>query len=181
MKEKIKKIIFITSILYAITIFSLMLYSYNTSNVVFEFTDSKENKELITKYKEELNTVKDSSCKETISDIIKHYENTSYNGNVNVKDYYFSSEGILTYALPLFEACELTEEERQDLSVDYLTAMLQFEEVINDIRWQYEIRIPDSNNRLVVQPLLNSLRYKINREAILDIIDKSINILKESE
>ena len=181
MKETLKKFIFITSIFYAVTIVLLMLYSYSTSTVLFKFTDSKENLKKLDEYKEELKTIEDSACKSTINDLIVHYEKTSYNGEVNLKDFYFSDEGILKYAQSHFTNCELDEKEKEELSNYYVTAMLQFEETINDIRFQYEIRIPDRYNRGVIQPILNNLRYRTNRNTILDLIDTSINILKESE
>ena len=178
MKDKIRKLIFITAIIYSIVIVCLMVYSYGNSINAFEFNDSEENKELLNKYKGRMLNIEDNSCKNAISDLIGYYEDTSYNGLVNLKDKYLSEKGLLSYIPPIIDNCNLKDDVRSSLALKTITASIQFDEIASPLFFQYELRIPDLTNRSIQEVYLNSINYNINRKNILETIELLLNFLE---
>ena len=177
MKENIKKTIFIISILYSFIIIALMLYSYSTSINTIEFNDDVKNIKTLNEYKEDLKNIEESTCKNTLNKLINHYEKTSYSGKVNLKD---MDEGrIIKYAKAIINDCNLNDEIKDSIAIKMITSSIQFDEVIQKLYFQYEIKIPDLNNRLAMEPNMNALRYNINRKNQLEVIKIIIDKLKE--
>lgn len=178
MKEKIKRIIFTVAILYSIIVVILMFYSYSTSINTMPFTDESDNINTLNKYKEDLKNIKESSCKNALNNLINHYERTSYNGKVNLKDKYMDEDGVLKYAQAIFNDCNLKEDVRQKIAIKTITSSIQIDEVLKELYFQYEIRIPDLNNRSIMEMSFNTIRYKINRENQLEVIEMLVDMLK---
>lgn len=181
MRDKIKSLIFIISMAYSIVIIVLMLYSYSTSINTIEFNDNEDNIKLLNNYKEKLANIEASTCKNSINELINHYEKTSFNGNVNLKEKYLGEVeiGIIKYAPSIIKECNLSDTDRSTMALKMLTSSIQFDEVIETLKFQYEIRIPDLNNRSMMETSLNPIRYNINRKNQLDIIEMLIDNLKE--
>ena len=178
MKDKIRKSLFITAVIYSITVIILMLYSYSTSINTIEFNDNSDNIKVLNEYKEDLKDLQDSSCKNNLNMLINYYERTSYNGMVNFKDKYIEEDGLLKYVSLIIDECNLSDDIKSSLAIKMITASIQFEEVIKDLVFQYEIRIPDFNNRSLMEVELNPLRYNINRKNQLETIKMLIDVLK---
>ena len=178
MKERVKELIFIISIVYSLFIIALMLYSFFTSHNIIELNDSSDNIELLNNYKESLKNIKESTCKSALNDLIAHYEKTSYNGEINFKNQVEASDGLLNHASSLLKSCNFDEETRKSVVHNMLIASIQFEEVLQKFYFQYEIRIPDLNNRELSEPSLNVIRYSINRNSQLETIKLIIDYLK---
>ena len=181
MKDEIKKLLLIFSIIYSIIIIVLISYSYNTSINTMEFNDDEENIETLNYYKNELNNIEESACKNEINKLINYYEKTSYNGNVNLKDKYMNEIGIIDYGASIIDSCHLSNSDRNKLGLKLISAAIQFDEVLELLRFQYEIRIPDLNNRSTLEIDLNTIRYNINRKNQLEIIEILIDNLKEGK
>ena len=179
MKDKIRNSLLIISIVYSVIIIILMICSYVTSSNTIEFNDDSKNIAVLDGYKEELNNIKESACKDSINNLINHYEKSSYKGQVNLKDKYLLEEGLIAYASETFENCKLDEKTKKEISTKILAASIQFDEVLQKLYFQYEIRISDLYNRSIIEPDLNSVRYKINRNLQLEIIEELIDNLKE--
>ena len=179
MKEKLKNTIFIISIIYSITIILLMLYTYTTSTNTIKLTDNKENITTLNNYKQRLNNIKPTPCTNSLNNLINHYENTSYNKKVNIKDKYNEKDWIVDYFQPINNNCNLDKETKESLSTKILTASIQFDEVLQKLYFQYELKIPDLNNRSLIEPNLDQIRYNINRKNQLDAIKTIIDLLEE--
>ena len=179
MKEKIKGIIFTIAIIYSIVIVLLMLYSYSTSINTMPFTDESDNINTLNKYKQDLKNIKESTCKSALNSFINHYERTSYNGIVNLKDKYMDEEIVLKYAEAVLNDCNLKENVRKKISFNLLTSSIQLDEILKELYFQYEIRVPDLNNRSIAEIDLSTISYHINRWYQLETIDMIIDMLKE--
>lgn len=178
MKDKIKDSIFIVSIVYSIIIISLMLFSYSTSVNTVEFNDDSENIKILNQYKENLKDIGESTCKSSLNNLINHYEKTSYNGKVNLKDKIMDEDFVLKYAAAIIKDCNLNDETRSSVALKMLTSSIQFDEVLQRLYFQYEIKIPDLNNRLIMEPSMDGIRYNINRKNQLEAIKMIIDVLE---
>lgn len=178
MKEKIKNSFFIISIAYSILVIVLMLYSYHTSINVIPFRDDEENLQALNDYKERLQNVNESSCKKALDNLINHYEKTSYDGDVNLQELYFSEDYYLEYAADIFNNCNLNKEERESIAIKMITASIQLDEIFQRLSFQYELRIPDLTNRDIMAIDTNTIEYNINRKNQLEIIKIVTDILE---
>ena len=99
MLEKIKKSLFVISIFYSIVIITLTFSTLKEMTTKVELHDTDENRNTLINYKKELEKFDKNKCTETINKIIKHYEDTSYDGEVNLKEMYeYDLEnGIISY------------------------------------------------------------------------------------
>jgi len=180
MKEKVKNGLFIISIVYSVLIIILMLIT--TSNLVttVELHDSKENKSKILEYKQQLLILEQNSCTETISKIIKHYEETSYDGKVSLRDMYEYdiNNSLLSYYIKVKENCKLSEdaEDKYNLPTKFITSSIQRDESYQRYYFQYELKLSDYFTRLIVEPSITSIEYEINRTMELEIISALIEI-----
>ncbi len=181
MKEIVKKYIFMVSALFSIVVVCMMITSYKAAYKEISLHDTNINKVLLNKYKNELSTIKDSDCKKAVEEIVKHYEDTSYDGKVDLRDKYFNGKSILGYTLKTFDSCNLTDEQKGILSSNFITSSIQFEEIVNELYFQYELSVPDSWTRSTLKPTMDNVRYRINRSSHLDLIGDLIQVLKEGK
>ena len=175
MKQNIKNILFIISIVYSLVIVILMLITNNNLITSVELHDSKENKIKLEQYKERLGMLKQNDCTKVIGEIISHYEETSYDGVVNLKemfDYDFDNS-LLNYYQKVKEMCKISDEKQKeyDLPVKFITASIQRDELYLTYYFQYELHFKDYINRLIIEPQIHSVEYQINRAAELEIIN----------
>lgn len=181
MKENIKKILLCISIFYSITI--IVLTSITASNLVstVELKDTQENKTKIAEYKQQLMTLPQNNCTEVIGEIISYYNETSYEGKVNLKEMYKYDyeKSLLSYYLKTRESCKLSkqDEEKYNLPTKFITASIQKDEMYQRYYFQYELKLTDYNTRIIVEPLLTNLEYEINRTMELEIISSLIEIV----
>lgn len=185
MKEKIKNILFSISIFYSITLIILLIF--NTLNLVteVELNDSEENKIKLNEYKEEVKSLEKNKCTDIINQIIKYYEDTSYNGKISLKEMYnYGTENnLLSYYINLKENCNLSEEniKKYDLPLKVLSASIQQDELYHRYYFQYEINIKDIFTRHVIEANLTNIEYKIRKNLELEIISNLIEISKMEE
>ena len=108
MKEKIKSVLFSASIFYSVLIVCLMIFTCITMTDSVELYDNDDNKVKLNNYKEIVSNMEDNECKKVINDIIKYYEDTSYNGSVNLKEMYDydGKNGLLSYYIKAKDACK---------------------------------------------------------------------------
>ena len=113
MKEKIKNVLFGISLFYSVVIVVLMCITLNNMKASIELNDSEENRNAIINYKEQLLTLEKNDCTKVIEKIIEHYEDTSYTGNVNLRDMYeYDNENsVLSYYGEAKEKCEISNED----------------------------------------------------------------------
>ena len=182
MKGKIKNMLFVISTFYSLVIVIFMvIISVNLINTI-ELHDSKENKEKINLYKQQLATLEQNSCTEVINEIITHYEATSYNGEVSLREMfeYDFDNSLLSYFLKIRENCNLdsNQEKKYNLPIKFITSSIQRDELYQRYYFQYELNINDIT-RLIIEPQLSGVEYQINRAMELEIISDLIKIAKE--
>lgn len=180
MKENIKNILFTISIFYSLVIIILMCVT--TSNLVInvELHDSEENRIKLTEYKVELRSLPKNSCTDVIEEIIRHYEDTLYDGKVNLRKMYEydTTNSILSYYNKAKDKCNISEEDEKkyNLSTKFITSSIQKDEMYQRYYFQYELRIIDYFNRLIIEPATTGIEYHINRTEELEIIKALIEI-----
>lgn len=180
MKEKIKSVLFNVSIFYSVLIVGLMVFTFSTMTYRVELYDNNENKSRLNEYKEIVSSMEDNECTLVIKDIIKYYEDTSYNGSVNLKEMYdYDGEnGLLFYYIKVKEGCNISEndENEYDLPTKFLSSIMYREIIYQKYNFQYELKFTDMYLRDIAEASIYSTEYHISRKTILDIIDDLIEI-----
>ena len=185
MKEKIKNIILTISEYYAVVTVLLMIFKINNIVDTVELTDSKENINKLNEYKEKYALLDKNSCTKLIGDVITHYEDTSYNGKVKLKDMwdYDGNNGLLSYYLKIKETCNFDDKilEEYNLPSKFLTASIQRDELYQRFYFEYELGFVDVYMRDIAAATLSSVEYNINRKNELEIIESLIEIYSKGE
>ena len=180
MKEKVKSLLFSASIFYSVLIVGLMIFTFSIMTDSVELHYSDDNKSRLSEYKEIVSKLEDSECKNVINDIIKYYEDTSYNGKVNLKEMYdYDGEnGLLFYSIKSKEGCNIseTDEKEYDLSTKFLSSIMYREGIYQRYGFQYELKFTDMYLRRIAEASIYSTEYHISRKTILDIISSLIEI-----
>lgn len=181
MKEKIKKQVFAISIFYSVVILFLMILNITSAVTSIELYDSEENRSKLNEYKKEIATLNQNECTTTINKIIKYYENTSYEGKVELKDIYNIEEGFLSYFGEMKDNCNLTDEQlkKYNLSNKFISSTIHQEEIFTKYYFQYELNFSDNLNRTIIEPTLYNIEYEISKNTQLEIISILLDISKE--
>ena len=128
MKEKIKSVLFSVSIFYSVLIVGLMIFTFSTITDSVELYDNDDNKVKLNNYKEIVSNMEDNECTLVIKDIIKYYEDTSYNGSVNLKEMYDydGNNGLLSYYIKAKDACNVSDadEKEYDFPTKFLSSIM---------------------------------------------------------
>jgi hypothetical protein len=185
MKEQVKRIIVTISMFYSLLILTLIIVKMNSFVTIVELTDSEENKNKLNEYIEKLNLLEKNDCTNLIDEVIKHYEDTSYDGKVKIKDMYAydGENSLLSYYLKIKDACNFKEEilEEYGLPTKFITSSIQRDELYQRYMFQYELGFIDFYMRDIGQAALTGVEYSISKKIELEIIDSLINIyIKES-
>lgn len=180
MKGKIKNILFIISIVYSVIIIVLIINTASNLVSTIELHDSDENRNKLHEYKQQVSLLEQNSCTEVINKIINHYEETSYDGEVNLREMYEYDfdNSLLSYYSQAKENCKFSEvdEKKYNLPTKFLTSSIQRDEIYQSYYFQYELRISDYITRLIVDPLLSGVEYQISKNMELEIIAALIEI-----
>lgn len=183
MREKIKNILFIVSAFYSIVIIILMCVTLVNMTETIELHDSEENKNTLISYKRQLSGLEKNDCTKVIEKIIKHYEDTSYDGDINIRERYeYDSENsILSYYGEAKDKCNISIEdtEKYNFPIKFLTASIQMDEIYQPYYFQYELSIKDFFVRLIAEPAITNVEYNINRGMELEIISSLIELSSE--
>lgn len=185
MKDQIKKILFTISIFYSLVILVLMIVKMNSFITTVELTDSEENKNKLNEYKEKLNLLDKNDCTNLIEKVIDHYEETSYEGKIKIKDMYDydGKNSLLSYYIKIKDICKFKDErlEEYELPTKFIISSIQRDELYQRYMFQYELGFIDFYMRDIGQAALTSVEYNISKKIELEIIDSLINIYnKES-
>lgn len=180
MKEKIKNTLFSVSIFYSVLIIGLMIFTVSTMNDSVEMHDSDDNKVKLKEYKEIISNLEDNECKDVINDIVKYYEDTSYNGSVNLKKMYDydGKSGLLSYSVKAKDACNVSsdDEEKYSFSTKFLSSIMYRERLYQKYYFQYELKFTDMYMRDISEAQIHVTMYNASRKTILEIISGLIEI-----
>ena len=185
MKEKIKSILLVISVFYVVIIVILMIFKINNFVTTVQLTDSDENKNKLNEYKEELALLEKNDCTSLIGELIKHYEDTSYDGVVKIKDMwsYDENNGFLSFYTKIKETCNYDDEilKKYNLPSNFVTASIQRDELYQRFYFQYELGFLDIYMRDIAAATITSIEYNINRSTELEVIESLIEIYSKGE
>ena len=157
-----------------------MIFTCITMTDSVELYDNNENKGRLNNYKEIVSNMEENKCTLVIKDIIKYYEDTSYNGSVNLKEMYDydGNNGLLSYSIKAKDACNVSyaDEEEYDLSTKFLSSIMYREVLYQRYRFQYELKFTDIYTRDIAEAYIFGTEYNTSRKTILDIISSLIEI-----
>lgn len=185
MKAYFKFFLFGCSIFYSIVIIILMSLSLYCSNSSVSLVVNKENDLVIENYKTEMGLLKDKACADVINSMIKYYEETAYNGEVNLRELYEYAN--TTSFLPLYvkarENCNITDEDnnKHNLPAEVLTIVMQQENLFQRYYYQYELSMKDIYTRYMIDPTFTPTEYNIRKKMELEVIGDLIEIVNEKE
>lgn len=185
MKEKIKNILYGSSIFYTIAVIILMLISLLNSVTTLELSDSEERKSQVNQYKQEVLTMENRKCATVINNMIDFYEKTSYTGKVQLKDMqnYFinESDGYLHFSSDIRNNCNLTEEQMQEnyLASKFLNVSVGIDQLLNFYDFQYELSLKDYLTRQSMELNTLNIDYNVRKNNELEIISTIIQLNKE--
>ena len=147
MKEKIKDFILHFLIIYIVFIVIISFIKLINYPTTIELHDDQKNIEKYTEYKDEANKIlEDNECHNTIKNIINYYEETSYHGPVELKEFDFTETSLLTYALNLINNCSEYKEKFDEKNVfgKMVSSSVTYEEIFyKPYLFKYEINIDD--------------------------------------
>lgn len=187
MKKNIRNGLVFVSIFYVVSVVCLMIVNICLSTVTIELHDSEDNVKKIKELRQEALALEVNKCSVVINDMITHYEKTSYDGEVKLKDIYdmlnpdSDYNSFLPFYLEVKEHCGVTDEEREkyDYPNLFITSVIQNEAIIQRYLYQYELSFKDLYFRMIAEPNLNNTEYLIAKRAEIKIISNVIEMVKE--
>lgn len=184
MKEKIKNILFGSFISYFIVIIVLMLFNYFTSVSSISLSDSEDNLKEIKEYKEEVNKLDNNDCVSVINEMIGFYEETSYDGLVNLKEMFETAvdgKSYLSFYTDIRDNCNLMSEEMNEMGYQtrIVSVAVNVDQLIQNYYFQYELSLKDIVSRQLMEFNLDNLEYQIRKKNELELIDSLIKLEKE--
>ena len=192
MKEKIKNIIFNGAITYTIIIIMLMIINICDSGKELDFGNIDFNFEKLNQYKQEVSMIENIECRNVINGMIEHYENTAYQGKVNIKklnDDLWNKWPMSGYALTneLSNRCSISEQVLDENNFTYKALLVAgtlgtLPDVYNS---GYELTIPDyifiENSRYATKVANTLSFYRFFKTIELELIEDAIGMAKEGE
>lgn len=183
MKEKIKLFLFYLSIFYSVLVILGMIVNFVVSVHSIELKDSEENISKVENYKRELKTIPRNECTDVIDQMITYYEETSYDGHVNLKEMYnyHLKNNFLSFYNDAKNGCNLSDEtiDYYNLRMEFLSSEIPTDEIFQRYFFQYEIDFKDVLTRQLVEPLMHNIEYQISKASQIEIIGHLIQIQKE--
>lgn len=173
-------------IFYVIAIICLIVFTGILKTDSFYIAKNEEYDEKLNSYKQKLSSMEDNDCNKSIKNMIDYYEKTNFDGDVKYKDYnmqMIDSEPFLSNYSKIKNACNLSDEiiEKYDLELLILSSFIQFDEIIQNHYYNYELSLKDIDFRLVSEPSLFNYEYQINRKSILAVISNLIEISSKED
>ena len=184
MKEKIKNNILTISIFYSVIVIVLMIFNLSNIVVSVELHMPDKNIDKISEYKKRVALLEKNGCTDVINKIINYYEETSYDGEVNIKKIYnIYEEGFLSYFMDVKDNCNLTDEimDKYNFQSKFLSAAIQPDEIAQRYMFQYELSFKDLLNRDIAEANLNNIEYTIRKNLELEIIKILIEVEESNE
>ena len=143
-------------------------------------------KEDINKYKEKVSSLTNKECKDYLNNFINYVENSNYDGDVYVRDYfekiYINGDYLLSYYLKGKDNCSSFTDEKAkeyDLPLMFLTASMQDDAIMSNYTTQYELNIKDNLIRLILEPDIKYIENSIKQRTELNIIKTIIKMAEE--
>ena len=185
MKEKIKEYLLAVTLIYGIVIVLLMIMTYTNMEEYLEFEKDNNFYEELNNYKNEVSKIENQSCKQEINNLINYIEKHNLSGKVNLKEYYnntFHDNNYLPgYHWKINEACSIKKRvaDSEGLSMMYLTASIQNDEILQPYMYQYEIHLKDNTFRQMAEPSFLKYQQSIQNDRELNILKTTLKIVND--
>ena len=186
MRNKLKVFMFNSFLFYVI--FIVILFIVNTINFTheIELTNSDENNLKIIELKERINHLENSSCKSLLVEMSNLYEETSYDGNIELTDFYnkyFDNKSFLSFYGRIENECNIGNEEKKsmDLHKETLNSILYIENLLNKYMFQYEINFTDYYMHEIGESNIINLQYQLSKSSELNIIERILDYIGGSD
>lgn len=181
MKEKLKTSIFAVSIVYIIIISITMLLTVlnQTKTVTYQPITGYDKK--LSTVKEEVNKLEEDACIKSIKSLIEFTEATYYTEEIKIKDLYDSMDSDGWWFgrnVNAFDNCDLTEEEKSEITSLIMASGIQFDELIQRHAYDYELKIFDST-RETFEPNMETIENNIRKNLEIKVIEKFIEVYNE--
>jgi len=187
MKENIKNVILYFSIFYMIVILVLAIISYGSMVTVIELSTSDEYLKELNTYKEKVNNLKDSTCKDYLNKLVNRVEKDVVKENLNLKEYYeelSKEDNFLMYYSEGKDKCNILNDEvlqEKDMPLMYITSAIQNSEIVKEHMYQYELSLKDYKTREINIMSLVSVENNIKVRNEIKIIKELFSIISEKE
>lgn len=185
MKNNIKIGLVSFSLVYIVIIVIFSIKSYINYQDTIIIGDNKELREEISVIKNNIDNLSNQDCKYYLNDLLSLIEDVN---KITVKDYfnkvYLNGNNILSYYHKGIDACDGFNEDsakKNDLPLLFITASVQDDEILQDYMFNYEFSLNDRLPRDVAYASLTSMELKIKNDTVLNIIEKIIELEKDSE
>lgn len=179
MKNKVKSILFSFGTFYMIIVVILMLFTYCNMKTNLELSSNDEYKNELKQYKEMINNLENSKCKNYMNTLVAKVEKDISVGEISLKDYYdnmIRNDSLLAYYAKASEECEsITTEKMQEMNMPtkFLTPGIIGDEILNNYIYQYELSVLDKKTRDINEtnliPVENNIKANIELEIIKDL------------
>jgi hypothetical protein len=180
MKEKIKTFIYNTLIFYSLFIVVLILINMFSIKTKVELNDNETNIERLSSLKEKVSKLEENSCTTLINDMIKSYEKTSFNGEIEltrIYEIYWNGPSFINYYPMIKEKCNMSDEFMENLGIqnDVMNSITYIDNILNNSMFSYEIKLPDKTMRDIAEANITQIEYKTCKSSELDVIEKTLN------
>ena len=187
MKERIKSFLLHFLIIYILFVLITSIYTLITYSTTIKLSDTKENINLLNKYKSEADTIlNDNACHKSIKNMISFYEKTSYNGIIDRNNFDFSwnAKTPISMGSELVANCDIYRDRFNEENIigKIVASSLLFEEVFYmPNQFKYEISFKDIFSRELYEGNIINAEYNSERKLELEIIKELLEIVKEDE
>lgn len=185
MKEKIKLMVLGAFVFYVLGVIGLIVYNGLSYNDSFYINDNSEFEQRLTSYKQKLSNMEKNACTASINNLISYYEKTNFTGEVKYSDYFkqgFNDDekikSLTSFYTDTKDACKLSDDviEKYNFKSLFLGGSIQFDEIMQNNFYGYELNLKDKFFRDIAEPSLSYYEYELNRSSILAIISNLIEI-----
>lgn len=176
-----KKIILYSSITYMIIIISLVIFNILSQPTKINFSSYDYYDNEIKVIEEKVAGLRVNDCSNSIKKLIKNSKDTYFVGSVYIKDVYnkvSTSESWLSLYGEAKTACNV---DNNDMDMLAITASIQYEELIDKYRFNYELLIADIENRLLLEPALINMENRSRKNLEIKVIEFLIEEGKKYE
>ena len=182
MKNKIKDVLLCIGVFYLTVIVVLMIITYCKSKTSIEFAVNSEYQEKINSYKETVNSLSDSSCKEYMQTLISQVEKDVNTKELNFKKHYenLNDNSLLSMYGKASENCHSLNTEimiETKMPILFLTPSVIKDEIVGKYIYQYELSFSDIKTRNINEIYLLPVENNIQLNNELQIIEKLLEII----
>lgn len=181
MKENFKTGILFIGIFYMLVISFLMISAVDNGIATIEYDDISVYTEKLENMKKGVEELEDNDCTSDIKSLIEFSEKTNFVNETKIKDIYSTVTGkdgwLVKYGRAI-ESCELTEEQKDDISPFALASGIQFDELFHKHAYDYELRLPDSV-RTLLEPSMENIENVIRKNLEMEVVEKLIEVQNE--